>query len=138
MERQALITSAYEGDTALSEAQPAVFATIADLDNGQVRVAEPRDGDWVVNQWVKHAIMLYFRLTEVQTMGAGPFEYHDKIPTKTGLADAGIRVVPPGVVRYGAYCEPGVVVMPGYVNIGAWMLKKIVVVVIGIVYKIDL
>jgi len=91
------------------------------LDGGAVRVAEKLDGEWVVNEWVKRAISLYFRITEVKTFGAGPFEYHDKIPTKTGLKAAGIRVVPPGVVRYGAFCEPGVVVMPGYVNIGSYV-----------------
>jgi len=121
MEQQALITTAYNGETSIRDAKAAVFAAIADLDGGRIRVAEQREGEWIVNQWVKHAISLYFRLTEVETMGAGPFEYHDKIPTKTGLAAAGIRVVPPGVVRYGAFCEPGVVVMPGYVNIGAWV-----------------
>jgi 2,3,4,5-tetrahydropyridine-2-carboxylate N-succinyltransferase len=63
--------------------------------------------------------MLYFRLAGLETTKSGPFEYHDKIPTKQGLADQGIRVVPPGTVRYGAFCEPGVVIMPGYVNIGA-------------------
>jgi 2,3,4,5-tetrahydropyridine-2-carboxylate N-succinyltransferase len=91
------------------------------LDRGEIRVADKRDGEWVVNQWVKRAILLYFRITEITTVGVGPFEYHDKIPTKTGLKEAGIRVVPPGVVRYGAFCEPGVVVMPGYVNIGAYV-----------------
>jgi 2,3,4,5-tetrahydropyridine-2-carboxylate N-succinyltransferase len=73
----------------------------------------------VVNEWVKQAILLYFRVAGLETVEAGPFEYHDKIPTKRNLAEAGIRVVPPGTVRYGAFCEPGVVVMPGYVNIGA-------------------
>jgi 2,3,4,5-tetrahydropyridine-2-carboxylate N-succinyltransferase len=68
---------------------------------------------------VKRAILLYFRLAPLEVSTAGPFEYHDRIPTKRGLAEAGVRVVPPGTVRYGAFCEPGVVVMPGYVNIGA-------------------
>ena len=67
------------------------------------------------------AINLYFAVAEMQTIEAGPFEYHDKIPTKKDLAAAGIRVVPPGTVRYGAFVEPGVVVMPGYVNIGAYV-----------------
>ena len=116
-----LITAAYEDLDLLPDAVDAVHRTIAALDAGAVRVAEKRDGEWIVNLWVREAILLYFRITEVRTMGAGPFEYHDKIPTKTGLAAAGIRVVPPGTVRYGAYCEPGVVVMPGYVNIGAYV-----------------
>lgn len=105
----------------LPGATDAVRRTIAALDRGQVRVAAKTSNGWVVNEWVKEAILLYFRLTEVVTMGSGPFEYHDKIPTKTGLAEQGIRVVPPGTVRYGAFCEPGVVVMPGFVNIGAYV-----------------
>lgn len=97
----------------------AVHRTIAALDKGEVRVAEKRDGEWIVNEWVKEAIVLYFRVAELDTWEVGPFEYHDKIPTKHDLAAAGVRVVPPGTIRYGAFCEPGVVVMPGYVNIGA-------------------
>ncbi len=114
-----LINRAYDDHSLLADARGAVEETIAALDSGAVRVAEPRDGEWVVNEWVKRAIMLYFRLQGLETMEAGPFEYHDKIPTKADLAGAGVRVVPPGTVRYGAFCEPGVVVMPGYVNIGA-------------------
>jgi len=121
MTRESIIDLAYAGDAELSSARDAVLATIDDLDKGRIRVAEAVDGEWVVNQWIKRAISLYFRLAELETIEVGPFEYHDKIPTKTGLAEAGIRVVPPGTVRYGAFCEPGVVVMPGYVNIGAWV-----------------
>jgi 2,3,4,5-tetrahydropyridine-2-carboxylate N-succinyltransferase len=113
------VAAAYTDLTLLDDAGPAVMRTIAALDRGEVRVAEKIDGDWVVNEWVKQAIMLYFRIARLETMEVGPFEYHDKIPTKHNLAQAGIRVVPPGTVRYGAFCEPGVVVMPGYVNIGA-------------------
>ena len=114
-----LIEGAYEDLTRIGEAREAVERTVAALDRGELRVAEKQDGDWVVNAWVKEAILLYFRLAELETTLVGPFEYHDKIPTKRNLADAGVRVVPPGTVRYGAYCEPGVVVMPGYINIGA-------------------
>jgi 2,3,4,5-tetrahydropyridine-2-carboxylate N-succinyltransferase len=114
-----LIDRAYDDLELLGEARPAVEATIAALDRGEIRVAERRDGEWIVNEWVKRAIFLFFRLTGLETMEAGAFEYHDKIPTKHGLAEAGVRVVPPGTIRYGAFCEPGVVVMPGYVNIGA-------------------
>jgi 2,3,4,5-tetrahydropyridine-2-carboxylate N-succinyltransferase len=116
-----IIEAAYADLTLLPDAADAVHRTIALLDAGKIRVADKVDGEWTVNAWVKEAIMLYFRITEVRTMGAGPFEYHDKIPTKTGLHEAGIRVVPPGTIRYGAFCEPGVVVMPGYVNIGAYV-----------------
>jgi 2,3,4,5-tetrahydropyridine-2,6-dicarboxylate N-succinyltransferase len=101
------------------EYQAAVFDTVAALDRGELRVAEKRDGEWHSNAWVMKAINLYFAAAEMRTVEAGPFEYHDKIPTKKDLAGAGVRVVPPGTVRYGAFVEPGVVVMPGYVNIGA-------------------
>jgi len=116
-----LIEAAYADLEMLSEARHAVLRTIGALDAGQVRVAEKGPDGWVVNEWVKEAILLYFRLADLREMEAGPFEYHDKIPTKHGLAEAGVRVVPPGTVRYGAHCEPGVVVMPGYVNIGAYV-----------------
>jgi 2,3,4,5-tetrahydropyridine-2-carboxylate N-succinyltransferase len=118
---QEVIRAAYADLDLLDDASGAVARTIEFLDKGQVRVAEKVDGQWRVNLWVKEAIMLYFRLAKLETMTIGPFEYHDKIPTKTGLAEAGIRVVPPGTVRYGAYCEAGVVVMPGYINIGAYV-----------------
>lgn len=101
------------------EYRRAVFDAIAALDSGSLRVAEKADGEWISNAWVMKAINLYFGLARMETMEAGPFEYHDKIPTKKNLAAAGVRVVPPGTVRYGAFVEPGVVVMPGYVNIGA-------------------
>jgi len=118
---RALIEAAYADLNLLGEATGAVERTMALLDGGHIRVAEKRDGAWAVNGWVKEAIILYFRITRLHTMTAGEFEYHDKIPTKSGLAESGIRVVPPGTVRYGAYCEPGVVVMPGYINIGAYV-----------------
>src|SRR5207249_11744064 len=88
---------------------------------GQVRVAELRDDDWVVNEWLKQAILLYFRLRGMETTQAGPLEFHDKIPTKHNLASQGVRVVPPGVARYGSHMEPGTILMPGYVNIGAYV-----------------
>ena len=103
------------------EYRQAVFDTIAALDSGRLRVAEKDDGEWYSNAWVMKAISLYFTVAEMQTIYAGPFEYHDKIPTKKNLSAAGVRVVPPGTVRYGAFVEPGVVVMPGYVNIGAYV-----------------
>jgi len=114
-----VIEAAYADLSLLDESIGAVERTIAALDRGEIRVAEKVDGSWVVNGWIQEAILLYFRLSKLETTTLGPFEYHDKIPTKRGLAEAGIRVVPPGTVRYGAFCEPGVVVMPGYVNIGA-------------------
>jgi 2,3,4,5-tetrahydropyridine-2-carboxylate N-succinyltransferase len=119
-----LIEAAFE-DRGLLESEEhrrAVFETVAALDRGELRVAEPGpDGAWSANAWVMKAINLYFGVAEMKTIEAGPFEYHDKIPTKGNLAEAGVRVVPPGTVRYGAFVERGVVVMPGYVNIGAWV-----------------
>jgi 2,3,4,5-tetrahydropyridine-2-carboxylate N-succinyltransferase len=114
-----VIRSAFAGETEPEAARDEVEQAIAALDRGEVRVAEKVGDDWVVNEWVKEAILLYFRLRQMETIEVGPYEYHDKIPLKTGLAEQGIRVVPPGTVRYGAFCEPGVIVMPGYVNIGA-------------------
>jgi 2,3,4,5-tetrahydropyridine-2,6-dicarboxylate N-succinyltransferase len=118
---QDTIRAAFSGKIDPETVRGEVEATIAGLDRGELRVAEKVDGDWVVNEWVKEAILLYFRLREMGTFAVGPYEYHDKIPLKTGLADQGIRVVPPGTVRYGAFCEPGVIVMPGFVNIGAYV-----------------
>ena len=115
------IEAAYADLSLLDEAVDAIERTIAALDRGEARVADKVDGEWRVNVWVKEAIMLYFRTAALATTHSGLFEYRDKIPTKQNLAAAGIRVVPPGTVRYGAYCEPGVVVMPGYINIGAYV-----------------
>ncbi len=106
-------------------ADPAVVAAIlAALDAGRLRVASPPvdpDGEWTVNAWAKTAILHFFRQSAMQVVEIGPYEYHDKIPLKTGLAAQGLRLVPPGAVRYGAFLEPGCIVMPGYVNIGAYV-----------------
>lgn len=91
------------------------------LDAGEVRVAEPVAGGWQVNEWVKKAILLYFRLRKVEPMQAGGLHFLDKIPVKSDYADRGVRVVPPGVARYGSFLSEGCVLMPGYVNIGAWV-----------------
>jgi 2,3,4,5-tetrahydropyridine-2-carboxylate N-succinyltransferase len=95
--------------------------TIAALDRGELRVAEPSGDDWIVHQEVQEAILDYFRSRQMEPREVGPFEYHDKIPLKTGYDELGVRVVPPAVARYGAYLSPGVVLMPSYVNIGAWV-----------------
>ncbi|MGZ5305926.1 MAG: 2,3,4,5-tetrahydropyridine-2,6-dicarboxylate N-succinyltransferase [Actinomycetota bacterium] len=99
----------------------AVEDVVGLLDRGEVRVAEPTDAGWVVNEWAKKAIVLYFRIRGMETIESGPFEYHDKLPLKHGFVDAGVRVVPPATVRYGAFLSPGVILMPSYVNIGAWV-----------------
>ena len=95
--------------------------TIAALDRGEVRVAEPDGDDWRVNGDVQAAILDYFRQRQMEPREVGPFEYHDKIPLKSGYDGLGVRVVPPATARYGAYLSPGVVLMPSYVNIGAWV-----------------
>jgi 2,3,4,5-tetrahydropyridine-2,6-dicarboxylate N-succinyltransferase len=94
---------------------------IALLDRGEARVAERRDGEWVVNEWAKKAILLFFRLRKVEPMEIGGLHFLDKIPVKTDYAAHGVRVVPPGVARYGSFLSEGVVLMPGFVNIGAWV-----------------
>ena len=99
----------------------AVEEAIERLDRGEIRVAEPVDGGWVVNEWVKKAILLYFRLRKVEPMEIGGLRFLDKIPVKRVDPSLGVRVVPPGVARYGSFLSEGVVLMPGYVNIGAWV-----------------
>jgi 2,3,4,5-tetrahydropyridine-2-carboxylate N-succinyltransferase len=94
---------------------------IAALDRGETRVAERVDGDWRVNEEAQRAILAYFRLRQMEPREVGPFEYHDKIPLKHGYEELGVRVVPPATARYGAFLSPGVVLMPSYVNIGAWI-----------------
>jgi 2,3,4,5-tetrahydropyridine-2-carboxylate N-succinyltransferase len=94
---------------------------IAALDRGETRVAERVDGDWRVNEEAQRAILEYFRLRKMEPREVGPFEYHDKIPLKQGYEQLGVRVVPPATARYGAFLSPGVVLMPSYVNIGAWV-----------------
>src|SRR5438105_15139366 len=95
--------------------------TIAALDRGEVRVAEPDGDGWVVHPEVQAAILDYFRSRKMEPREVGPFEYHDKIPLKSGYEELGVRVVPPAVARYGSFLSEGVIQMPSYVNIGAWV-----------------
>jgi len=104
-----------------NEVQQAVFAVVEMLDKGQLRVASPAGDGWQVNDWVKKAVILYFPLRQMETLEAGPLEFHDKIPLKHNYEELGIRVVPHAVARYGSYISPGVIMMPSYVNIGAWI-----------------
>jgi 2,3,4,5-tetrahydropyridine-2-carboxylate N-succinyltransferase len=98
-----------------------VASVIADLDQGKIRVAEVIDGDVVVNEAAKHAILMWFRVNDMEPIDCGPFEYVDKLPLKTGYEAAGVRVVPGASARYGAFLARGVVMMPSYVNIGAYV-----------------
>jgi 2,3,4,5-tetrahydropyridine-2-carboxylate N-succinyltransferase len=118
MDLQRAIESAWETETL--DPVP-IEEAIRLLDAGELRVAEPHDGEWRVHEWVKMAILLYFRLRKVEPMEAGGLHFLDKIPVKTDYASRGVRVVPPGVARYGSFLSEGVVLMPGYVNIGAWV-----------------
>ena len=122
IERWAKVAAAaYEGTRPLDdpEVRGAVEGTLAELDGGRLRVAEKRGDDWVTHGWIQQAILLFFRMRVSETLEAGALEFHDKIPLKRNLAGAGVRVVPPGVARYGSFLEPGVILMPGYVNVGA-------------------
>ena len=98
-----------------------VEETIAALDRGELRVAEKHGDEWIVNEWVKKAILLYFRVRKMEPLELGPFLYHDKIPLKRDYAERGVRVVPPAAARFGSFLSPDVVLMPSYVNIGAWV-----------------
>ena len=115
------VAEAHAGRRALEEPEVrgAVEGAVAALDAGDLRVAEKVEAEWITHGWLQQALSLYFRLRRAETHEVGPFEFHDKIPLKHGLAAAGVRVVPPGVARYGSFLESGVILMPGYVNVGA-------------------
>ena len=105
----------------VEETQQAIRSVIDQLDQGILRVAEPTDNGWQVNEWVKKAVVLYFPIQKMETIEAGPLEFHDKIPLKSGYKEKGIRVVPHAVARKGAYISSGTILMPSYVNIGAYV-----------------
>ena len=120
---KSLIETAW-GNRALLEENTTKEAvrTIVDLlDKGDLRVAEPTTDGWQVNEWVKKAVVMYFPIQTMETIEVGPFEFHDKIPLKTGYAEKGIRVVPHAIARHGAYISKGTILMPSYVNIGAYV-----------------
>ena len=116
-----IIESAWENRDLLKEQNTIdIIRKVVDLlDKGELRVAEPIESGWQVNEWVKKAVVLYFPIQKMETLEAGIFEYHDKIPLKKNFAERGIRVVPNAVARHGAYISPGTILMPSYVNIGA-------------------
>ena len=121
---QEIINKAWEDRNMLqeTETQSAIREIVALIDKGSLRVAEPTaDGGWQVNDWVKKAVVLYFPIQKMSTIEVGPFEFHDKIPLKTDYESQGVRVVPHAIARHGAYLEKGVIMMPSYVNIGAWV-----------------
>lgn len=120
---QNIIEQAWENRALLqeSETQNSIREVIELLDSGKLRVAEPTNDGWQVNEWVKKAVVMYFPIQKMETLEAGIFEYHDKMPLKRGYAEKGIRVVPNAVARHGAYISSGVIMMPSYVNIGAYV-----------------
>ena len=122
-ELRQIIESAWDNRAQLSETsvQDAIRKVIDLLDSGSLRVAEPLNEGWQVNEWVKKAVVLYFPIQKMETLEAGIFEYHDKIPLKRGYKEKGIRVVPHAVARHGAYISKGTILMPSYVNIGAYV-----------------
>ena len=118
-----IIESAWDNRELLNEkeTQEAIRSVVGLLDRGELRVAHPEGDNWVVNDWVKKAVVLYFPIQKMETIEVGPFEFHDKIPLKKNYAEQGVRVVPHAIARHGSFLEPGVIMMPSYVNIGAWV-----------------
>lgn len=118
-----IIEAAWENRSLLEEkqTQDTIRSVITQLDEGKLRVAEPTENGWQVNEWVKKAVVLYFPIQKMETLEAGPLEFHDKMPLKRGYKEKGIRVVPHAVARHGAYLSKGVILMPSYVNIGAYV-----------------
>jgi 2,3,4,5-tetrahydropyridine-2-carboxylate N-succinyltransferase len=117
------IETAWDNRDLLKETttQSAIREVIDLLDNGKLRCAEPTADGWQINEWVKKAVVLYFPIQKMETLEAGIFEYHDKMPLKKGYAEKGIRVVPNAVARHGSYISAGTILMPSYVNIGAYV-----------------
>ena len=120
-EVRARVEAAFAERARLEEpaAREAVLRALAGLDRGELRVAEKVDGAWTVHAWLMQAVNLYFAIAPMQVAEYGPFETRDRIPLKHGLEQAWVRLVPGGIVRYGAHVEPGAVVLPGFVNVGA-------------------
>lgn len=104
-----------------SSVQKSIRQVIEEIDAGRLRVAEPKGDLWQVNDWVKKAVILYFPIQQMKTIELGPFEFHDKMQLKTGYSQMGVRVVPHAVARYGSFLSKGVILMPSYVNIGAYV-----------------
>jgi len=104
-----------------AETLEAIEHIIQKLDKGTIRVAEPKGNGWVVNEWVKKAVIMYFPTRQMETIEVGPFEFHDKIALKKNYAELGVRVVPHAIARYGSFVAKGVIMMPSYVNIGAFV-----------------
>ena len=122
-DQQKIIEKAWENRDLLADenVKGTIRSIIDQLDKGELRVAQPSENGWQVNEWVKKAVVLYFPIQGMETLHAGPLEFHDKIPLKTDYQEKGVRVVPHAVARHGAYISPGTILMPSYVNIGAYV-----------------
>jgi 2,3,4,5-tetrahydropyridine-2,6-dicarboxylate N-succinyltransferase len=123
MELKNLIEEAWN-DRSLIERKDvavAIKTLVEDLDNGKRRIAEPKGSEWIVHDWLKKAVIMYFPLMKMQLIEVGPFQFHDKIKLKSGYDQLGVRVVPHAIARYGAYISRGTILMPSYVNIGAYV-----------------
>jgi 2,3,4,5-tetrahydropyridine-2-carboxylate N-succinyltransferase len=123
MELQQLVLEAWANRELLKDVKysEAVKAVIEEVDKGRLRTASPTENGWVVNEWVKQAILMYFGIQKMQTWELAPFEFYDKMLLKSNYAALGVRAVPHAVARYGAYLAKNVVLMPSYVNIGAYV-----------------
>jgi len=121
--KKAIIEKAWDDRELLNqeETRQQIREVIELLDKGKIRVAEPTQNGWIVNEWIKKAVILYFPIQPMEVITADPFEFYDKISLKRGYRDLGVRVVPHAIARYGAYIARGVVLMPSFVNIGAWV-----------------
>ena len=118
-----IIESAWENRALLEkeEVRNAICDVIEKLDKGEFRIAEKIEGEWIINEWLKKAVLMYFPINKMEVMESGVFEYYDKMPLKKGFEEASVRVVPPATARYGAFINKGVILMPSYVNIGAYV-----------------
>ncbi|MBL0340523.1 MAG: 2,3,4,5-tetrahydropyridine-2,6-dicarboxylate N-succinyltransferase [Bacteroidetes bacterium] len=120
---QAIIENAWNDRKLLEkeEVKAAIREVIEQLDNGKIRVATPVGNEWIVNEWVKKAVILFFPISKMETIETGPFEFYDKIPLKKNYQALGVRVVPHAIARYGSYIASGAILMPSFVNIGAYV-----------------
>jgi 2,3,4,5-tetrahydropyridine-2,6-dicarboxylate N-succinyltransferase len=123
MELKQIIEKTWDDRSLLQQAdhQAAIREVVAKLDRGELRVAEPSGDNWLVNEWIKKAVILYFPIQQMETIEVGPFEFHDKIALKRNYKSLGVRVVPHAIARYGSFVSKGVILMPSYVNIGAYV-----------------
>ena len=120
---QNIIEKAWDDRSLLAknETKDAIREVVRLLDKGEIRIAEKLEGRWIVNEWLKKAVIMFFPINDMEVSKSGIFEYYDKIPLKGGFEQAGVRVVPPATVRYGAFINRGAVLMPSYINIGAYV-----------------